>query len=190
LNEQFLIEGLRKGDDAAFRELVETRQSLVFNTVLGLLQNAEDAEDVTQEVFIKVYESIGQFKGEAALSTWIYRIAVTRSLEYLRMKKRKKRFAFLTSLFGENNEPLHEPKDFNHPGIQLDNREKGKLLFRKISELPENQRVAFTLHKVEGLSYQEVALTMDTTVAAVESLIHRARQNLRRTLAEYYKQQD
>lgn len=189
MSEQILIEGLRRGDQAAFTELVETRQSLVYNTVLGLLQNAEDAEDVTQEVFIKVYESIGQFKGESALSTWIYRIAVTRSLEHLRMKKRKKRFAFLTSLFGENNEPLHEPKEFNHPGVQLDNREKGRVLFARIAELPENQRIAFTLHKVEGLSYQEVANVMRTSVAAVESLIHRARQNLRRSLEDYYKQQ-
>jgi RNA polymerase sigma factor (sigma-70 family) len=190
LTEPILIEGLRKGDDKAFRELVETRQSLVYNTVLGLLQNAEDAEDVTQEVFIKVYESIGQFKGESALSTWVYRIAVTRSLEHLRMKKRKKRFAFLTSLFGENNEPLHEPKEFNHPGVQLDNREKARLLFGKIAELPENQKIAFTLHKVEGLSYQEVAEVMQNTVAAVESLIHRAKQNLRRSLADDYNQRD
>ena len=186
MSEQILIEGLRRGDQASFRELVETRQSLIYNTVLGLLQNAEDAEDVTQEVFIKVFESIGRFKGESALSTWIYRIAVTRSLEHLRMKKRKKRFAFLTSLFGEDNELLHEPREFNHPGIQMDNREKGRLLFSKIAELPENQRIAFTLHKVEGLSYQEVADVMHTSVAAVESLIHRARQNLRRSLESYY----
>jgi RNA polymerase sigma-70 factor (ECF subfamily) len=189
VTEQSLIEGLRNGDDSAFRELVDTRQGLVFNTVLGLLQNQEDAEDVTQEVFIKVFESIGQFKGGAALSTWIYRIAVTRSLEHLRMKKRKKRFAYLTSLFGDDNEPLHEPKEFNHPGIQLDNREKGRILFREIAKLPENQKIAFVLHKVECLSYQEVADIMHTTVAAVESLIHRARQNLRKTLMEFYKQQ-
>jgi RNA polymerase sigma factor (sigma-70 family) len=188
LSEQLLIERLKQGEEAAFREIVETRQSLVYNTVLGLLQNAEDAEDVTQEVFIKVFESIRQFKGESAFSTWLYRVAVTSALEFLRKKKRKKRFAFVSSLFGDNNQPRHDPPDFVHPGVQLDNRENAKLLFMTIKKLPENQRVAFSLHKVEGLSYQEVAEVMETTVAAVESLIHRARQNLKKMLADYYNQ--
>ncbi len=171
LTDQQLVMGLKQGDEAAFRELVETRQGLVYNTVLGLLQNAEDAEDVSQEVF----------------STWLYRVAVTTALEFLRKKKRKKRFAFLTSLFGEDQSPLHDPPDFVHPGVQLDNREKAKVLFQAIKKLPENQRIAFTLHKVEGLSYQEVADIMPTTVAAVESLIHRARQNLKKILRDYYE---
>jgi RNA polymerase sigma-70 factor (ECF subfamily) len=187
LTDQQLVMGLKQGDDAAFRELVETRQGLVYNTVLGLVQNAEDAEDVSQEVFIKVYESVAQFKGESAFSTWLYRVAVTTALEFLRKKKRKKRFAFLTSLFGEDQSPLHDPPDFVHPGVQLDNREKAKVLFQAIKKLPENQRIAFTLHKVEGLSYQEVADVMPATVAAVESLIHRARQNLKKILRDYYE---
>ncbi len=159
---------------------------MVYNTVLGLLQNAEDAEDVSQEVFIKVFESIHQFKGESAFSTWLYRVAVTTALEFLRKKKRKKRFAFVTSLFGENNQPRHDPADFVHPGVQLDNRENARLLLATIKKLPENQRVAFSLHKVDGLSYQEVAQVMETTVAAVESLIHRARQNLKKMLKDHY----
>lgn len=184
-----LVQLLKEGNEAAFRELVETRQGLVYNTVLGLLQNAEDAEDVSQEVFIKVFESVGQFKGESAFTTWLYRVAVTTALEFLRKKKRKKRFAFLTSLFGDDQAPIHDPPDFVHPGVQLDNREKAQTLFRAIQKLPENQRIAFTLHKVEGLSYQEVADIMPTTVAAVESLIHRARQNLRKILQDYYKKE-
>ena len=190
LTDQLLVEALKSGDQAAFRELVETRQGLVYNTVLGLVQNAEDAEDVSQEVFIKVFESVKQFKGESAFTTWLYRVAVTTALEFLRKKKRKKRFAFLTSLFGEDQNPLHDPPDFVHPGVQLDNREKAKVLFQAINKLPDNQRIAFTLHKVEGLSYQEVSDVMATTVAAVESLIHRARQNLKKTLHEYYKQEN
>ncbi len=186
LDDQLLIEKLKQGDQGAFSEIVETRKGMVYNTVLGLLQNPEDAEDVTQEVFIKVFESVRQFKGESAFSTWLYRIAVTTALEFLRKKKRKKRFAFITSLFGEGDTPVTDPPDFVHPGVLLDQRENARVLFKAIQKLPQNQRIAFSLHKVEGLSYQEVADVMETTVSAVESLIHRARQNLRKSLENFY----
>jgi RNA polymerase sigma-70 factor (ECF subfamily) len=181
-----LIEKLKKGDESAFKLIVETRKDLVYNTALGLLQSAEDAEDITQEVFIKVYESVHQFKGESAFSTWLYKIAVTKSLELIRSRKRKKRFAFITSILGENNELKHDPPEFHHPGIQLDNRERAATLFKAIAKLPDNQRVAFTLHKLEGVSYIEVGEVMQLSVSAVESLIHRAKSNLKKDLQDYY----
>jgi RNA polymerase sigma-70 factor (ECF subfamily) len=179
LTEQELIYRLKEGDGIAFKHLVESRQSLVFNTVLGFLQSQEDAEDVTQDVFIKIFESIHQFKGESALSTWVYRVAVTTALEFIRRKKRKKRFGLLSPLFGEDNTPNLELPDFHHPGVTLDNKEKAGMLFKAIKELPENQQIAFILNKVEGLSYQEVAEIMKTSLSAVESLLHRAKNNLR-----------
>lgn len=184
--EHELISRLKAGDGIAFKELVETRQSLVFNTVLGFLQNQEDAEDVTQDVFIKVFESIEQFKGESALSTWIYRVAVTTALEFIRRKKRKKRFGFLSPILGDDNEPTLELPDFHHPGVSLDNKEKSAILFKAIKELPENQQIAFILNKVEGLSYQEVAEIMKTSLSAVESLLHRAKTNLKEILKKLY----
>jgi len=182
LTEFELIEGLRKGDEAAFRYLVDTYQDRVYNTAMGIVQSAEDAEDVAQEVFIQVFRSIGAFKAESKLSTWIYRITTTRSLDLLRSRKSKKRFGFIQRLLGENNEPVQEIPDFNHPGIQLDRKENAARLFKVIGKLPENQKIAFTLHKLEDLSYQEVSDVMGTTVAAVESLMHRAKQNLRKLL--------
>ena len=80
------------------------------------------------------------------------------------------------------------PPDFNHPGVALDKKENDAVLFRAISELPENQRIAFTLHKVDGLSYQEVSEVMNTSVSSVESLMHRAKTNLRKQLEKYYKE--
>ena len=182
-----LIDRLKRGDDGAFKSIVDAKKDLVYNTALGLLQNAEDAEDIAQEVFIKVYESIHQFKGESAFSTWLYRIAVTKSLELIRSRKRKKRFAFITGILGENNELRHDPPEFQHPGVQLDNKERSTVLFRSIAKLPENQRIAFTLHKVEGIPYQEIAEIMKLSVSAIESLIHRAKGNLRKDLENYYK---
>lgn len=158
---------------------------MVFNTVIGFLQNHEDAEDVTQDVFIKVFESINQFKGESALSTWIYRVSVTSALEFLRKKKRKKRFGFLSPIWGEDKEPVVDIPDFHHPGVQLDNKEKATILFKAIKQLPENQQIAFILNKVEGLSYQEVAAIMQTSLSAIESLLHRAKSNLKEILKNF-----
>lgn len=172
----------------AFKSLVANYQDMVYNTALGIVQNSEDAEDVTQEVFIQVYRSIDQFKGDARLSTWIYRITTTKALDHIRSRRRKKRFAFVTSLFGPNDELIHEPVDFHHPGVALDRKEQAALLFRMIEQLPDNQRLAFTLHKTEELSYQEIADVMKLSVSAVESLLFRARQNLRKLLEKYYQQ--
>lgn len=182
LNEQELIQGLRNGDEAAFRLLVNTYQDRVYNTVIGIVQNAEDAEDVTQEVFIQVFRSIHTFKGESKLSTWLYRIATTRSLDLLRSRKSKKRFGFIQRLFGDGAEPLFEIPDFNHPGVELDKKDNAAKLFRAIGQLPENQKTAFVLHKLEDLSYLEVSEVMNTSVPAVESLMHRAKLNLRKIL--------
>ena len=182
MNEIELIQGLRNGDETAFKFLVDTYQDRVFNTAIGIVQNAEDAEDVAQEVFIQVYKSIHGFKGESKLSTWLYRIATTRALDLLRTRKSKKRFGFVQRLFGEGNEPLHEIPDFNHPGIALDQKENAAKLFKAIGQLPDNQKTAFTLHKLEDLSYQEISEVMKTSVPAVESLMHRAKQNLRKIL--------
>ncbi|MEI9911325.1 MAG: RNA polymerase sigma factor [Bacteroidota bacterium] len=186
MDERTLVEQLKQGDEAAFKTIVETWQNMVYNTASGIVQNAEDAEDIAQEVFVQVYQSISSFKGESKFSTWLYRITVTKSLDHERKKKRKKRFAFVRSIFGEQNEILVNPPDFHHPGVTLDNKENAAVLFKAIAELPENQKVAFTLNKVEGLSYQEVSEVMKTTVSSIESLMHRAKNNLRKKLEDHY----
>ena len=190
LNEWNLIERLKKGDEAAFKEIVDSSQGLVYNTALGIVQNPEDAEDVTQEVFVQLYESIKSFKGESKLSTWLYRITVSKAMDHLRKKKRKKRFAYVQSLFGANDKLVYDPPDFVHPGVNLDNKEKAKELFKAIDLLPSKQKIAFTLNRIEGLSYQEISEIMKLSVASVESLLHRARKNLRKNLETYYLQNE
>ncbi len=182
LNEDFLIQELKEGKDLAFKTIVDEYQNMVYNTCLAIVKSEEDAEDIAQEVFVQVYQSIKSFKGESKLSTWIYRIATTKSLDHERKKKRKKRFGFVKSIFGEDSEIIINPPDFNHPGVALDKKENAAKLFKAIDELPENQRIAFLLNKVEGLSYQEVSQVLQVSVSSIESLLHRAKNNLRKIL--------
>jgi RNA polymerase sigma factor (sigma-70 family) len=189
MNEQELLNQLQAGNESAFKTLVETHQKRVFNTVLAIVQNFEEAEDVSQEVFIEAYQSVKKFRGDAKLSTWLYRIATTKALEEIRKKKTAKRFAFFTNLFGDNNEVLHQPVEFEHPGVVLEHKENSKVIFKAINLLPDNQKVAFTLYNVEGLSYQEITEVMQLSLSSVESLLFRAKTNLRKSLGDFYKNQ-
>ena len=145
-------------------------------------------EDITQEVFIQVYQSVGSFKGDAKFSTWLYRITIAKSLDNEKRKRRKKRFAFILRLFGEDGEAQYHPVEFNHPGVILDNKEKAGELFKALQKIPDNQRIAFTLNKIEGLNNNEIAEIMNTTFYAVESLLARAKANLKKELKTYYLQ--
>jgi RNA polymerase sigma-70 factor (ECF subfamily) len=185
LNEQELIFSLKNGEQQAFQWLVESRQDMVYNTLLGIVQNVSEAEDLAQEVFIQVYQSIGSFRGDAKLSTWIYRIAVAKAIDAERKKKTRKRFfGFRLNEDNAAEDPMH----FEHPGILIENKERAALLFKALEKLPKNQRVAFLLIKTEGLSYEDTALVMKITIKAVEALMHRAKAQLRKILYDYYQQ--
>ncbi len=181
-----LITQLKLGDEPAFTKLVDEYQDMVYNTALGIVQQADDADDITQEVFIQIYQSISSFKGDSKFSTWLYRITVSKALDHEKKKKRKKRFGFVQRLFGANGEEHIHPVEFNHPGVQLEKKERANELFNALKQIPDKQRIAFTLHKLEGQSYQEVADIMNTTLYAVESLMARAKVNLRTALKKYY----
>lgn len=187
IDEKELIAQLKEKDREAFKTIVETWQDMVYNTALGLLQNAEDAEDTAQEVFMQVYESIHSFKEESKFSTWLYRITVSKSLDHIRKKKRKKRFAFIQSLYGKNDELAIDPPDFFHPGVSLENKENAAVLFKAIEKLPEKQKTAFVLNKIEGVSYREIGEIMKLSDSAVDALLQRAKKTLQLNLKDYYK---
>lgn len=168
--------------------MVTSWQDMVYNTALGIVQNELDAEDISQEVFVKAYESISGFKGESKVSTWLYRITVTKSLDYLRSRKRKKRFGYVYSLFGPNNEMVINPPEFVHPGVVSEKKQAATELFKALNGLPEQQKIAFVLTRMEGLGHKEVAEVMQTTVPAIESLLQRAKSNLRKKLTTFYRQ--
>ncbi|MEO6730361.1 MAG: RNA polymerase sigma factor [Ferruginibacter sp.] len=184
-----LIDKLKLGDQSGFTEAMDLYQDMVYNTAIGIVQNADDADDITQEVFVQVYLSINTFKGESKLSTWLYRITISKALDHEKKKKRKKRFGFVQSIFGnqENNHHDHAI-EFDHPGIQLEKKERAGELFKALKQLPDKQRIAFTLHKLEGQSHQEIAEIMNTSLYAVESLMGRAKTNLKKVLYNYYQE--
>jgi RNA polymerase sigma-70 factor (ECF subfamily) len=185
------IEALKNGDQQAYKSLVDSFSRKVYNLCLSLLHNQEDAEDATQEVFSAVFSSINTFKGDSKLSTWIYRISVNKCKEILRKKSRKKRFGFLVPLENFETKSLNTiPANFIHPGIELENQERAAILFGAINSLPENQKIAFSMHKLEGIPYDEIAAIMGMSLSSIESLIFRAKQNLRTKLATYYSKNE
>jgi RNA polymerase sigma-70 factor (ECF subfamily) len=182
LSDAELVVQLQQGREAAFRALVAQYQGRVYRTALSLLRSPEEAEDVVQEVFVEVYQTIGRFRGETALSTWLYRLATSRALKARKKALAKKRFAFLTSLFGDHNEVLHHPRDDRNPQALLEGQQQLQQLVEAIARLPDAQQVAFTLRHEQELSYEEIAAVLQTTVSAVDSLLFRARQALRKFL--------
>lgn len=187
-SEEELIRDLQLGKPQAFTNVVALYQDMVYNTIVSMVQNEADAEDATQDVFVQVYQSISSFKGDAKFSTWLYRIAIAKALDHEKKKKRKKRFAIVQKLFGEKDSTDHHPVEFNHPGVILDNKEQASELFKALKKIPDNQRIAFTLNKIEGLNNHQIAAAMNTSFYAVESLLARAKANLKKELKNYYSQ--
>ena len=183
-----LIENLKKGDINSFRILVNEHQRKVLNTCYRFLNNKEDAEDLTQEVFLEVYKSISSFRGESKISTWIYRIAVTKSLDFIRKKKRKKRFTILKRVFSDDTIKSEIPDKTNlNPVKKVEEQDRIRILNEALESLPQNQRAAFTLSKYDEMSYKEIAEILNTTIPSVESLIHRAKNKLKKKLFYYYE---
>jgi RNA polymerase sigma-70 factor (ECF subfamily) len=185
------IERLKKGNESAFSELLDEFQQKVFHTCISFVPNKEDAEDIAQEVFLEVYRSIHKFKGNSKLSTWIYKISTTKSLEFIRKKSAKKRFAFMQRISG-NEIPIDKTNyftEFNHPGILLENQEKTEIIYRAINSLPESQRIVFTLAKLDGRSYQEIVEITGKSLSSVESIMFRAKKNLKAKLENFYKKE-
>ncbi len=166
-----------------FEVIYEEHKRMVYNLALQYVQNCEDAEEITQDVFVKVSLSLKDFKEESTLATWIYRISINKSLDYIKAKKRQKRFAFITSIFKEDsNEVKHDPPEFNHPGVKLEDKEALETIFKYINKLPDNQKTALILHKIEHMPQSEVAEIMEISPKAVESLVQRAKTNLSKLL--------
>ena len=181
MEEKKLIKNLREGDENAFRLLVDKYKNFIFNTSISIIQNTEEADDLTQEVFIQIYKSINKFREKSSLSTWIYRITLSKCYEHLRFKKRKKRFSKIINLFREDGSSIDIP-EFHHPGIILEKKEEAKMLFEAINSLNIEQKNAYILKNIQGLSYKKISRIMERSTSSIESLIFRAKKNLKKYL--------
>src|SRR5512138_837824 len=130
-------------DESTFRVFIKEHQASVFNLVLKMVQHIKDAEEITQDVFVDVYRQPDRFRGESSVHTWLYRIAMNKSIDHLRRQKKWR-------LFGSFEAASHEPTDFIHPGVQAENREKVAYLFSAMKKLPAKQYEAWVLSEMEN----------------------------------------
>ena len=181
MSEQELISRIKQGDQQAFKQIVDDFQAMVLNTCFQFVNDKDDAKDLAQDVFVEMYNSIYSFRGDAKVSTWLYRISVNKSLNFIKKHKRKFLIDDLESFFMNKSEETYNA-DKN-----MEDNERAKHLYAAIHSLSKNQRIAFSLHKIDGVSYTEIAEIMNVSISSVESLIHRAKVNLKKKLFNFYK---
>ena len=161
-----------------FDEIYFEHYKMVFNLALQYVQNTEDAEEITQDVFVKIFDNLNSFKKQSSLKTWIYRMTINQSLDFIKAKNAQKR-SFLSSIFSINDSNFKfQPSNFNHPGIELEQKEACQKIFEAINQLSDNQKTALILLKIENKSQAETAEIMNLKVKALESLFQRAKNNL------------
>ena len=181
MQQKEIIEALKDGDRDAFQGIVAEHQNKVFSLALSFLKNREEAEDIAQDVFVEVFQSINSFRKEAELSSWIYRITVNKSLNrYKRMKR----------MMPQQDENMLEFLHHNesNPETEMQSKENIKELYAAVDQLSEKQKTAYTLRHFNALSYDEISKIMKKSKSSVESLIHRAHKKLYGLLYDYYEE--
>lgn len=176
MSKDIFIEQLQRGDQIALTRLVEDNQDNVYRTCLAYVQNEHDAADITQNVFINVLEKVGQFKGEATLSTWLIRIAINLSINFLRDNKKRLKQLDVTDLQMESDDNSDDSQ-----------KEAKRAVRNAIYSLPDKQKKVFVLHFYLKLSYKDIASVTNYSVSSIESLLFRARKKLRSLLQGYYQ---
>jgi RNA polymerase sigma-70 factor (ECF subfamily) len=184
-DDSWLVEALRKGDEAAYEALITTFQQPVFNLISRLLNDPADASDVVQEVFLKVFRKIGAFRGDSSLKTWIYRIAVNEAYNYQRWFSRHRRQEVGLDAEEEGSAGYH--RTLSDPGRSpydcAADRERHALVEAALASLGPSFRTAVVLRDIEELSYEEIAEVLQVALGTVKSRIMRGREALRRELA-------
>jgi RNA polymerase sigma-70 factor (ECF subfamily) len=184
--ESEFIEKLRRGEAAAFEELVAERSGEIYGLLFRLTENSEEARDLTQETFLRAFQSIGRFRGEADLRTWIYRIAINQARNRWRWWRRRRRDSTvsLDATQGESNQTLIATlaESSENPEQQTLARERELVLRSALQKVGRAYRETVILRDIEGFTYEEIATTLDINVGTVKSRLARGRQELKKKL--------
>ncbi len=187
-DEQLLVKRVRQGDLSAYDELVRRYQERIYGTVYHMTANHEDASDLTQDAFIKGYQALKSFKGGSSFYTWIYRIAVNKTLNFLKQRKNKAQMSLNDlDLQVEHNPDLVSLISEKTPRREAGLTELQEKLNTAMQRLSEPHRLVVTLHDVQGLSHEQIAEIMDCNVGTVRSRLFYARQQLQGYLSDYLK---
>lgn len=177
VNEDEFLKRLSEGDNLAFKELFEVYKDKVLQICYRFILNQEDAEEVMQDVFLEVHRSVSSFRGESSFSTWLFRIATTKSLDEIKRQNRKKRIQLIKKSLGLDS-LFNTASENPTPDTLIETKENIRIIKKALDSLPEQQRIAITLSKIEGASNSMVAEIMGITTVAADSLIYRAKKNI------------
>jgi len=179
MDERTIVEEARRGRRDAFEELVKMYSRKVFHLAYGFVRDRAAADDLSQEVFIKIFRSLEKFRSDSEFGTWLYRVAVNHVKDHLRKTARRKEVS-LEDL-GEGPIAVADPAEERE--AERETEAKRRLLFRILESLPPKYRLILTMRDVDGLSYEDVAKILDIAPGTVDSRLHRARKMLRKRMA-------
>jgi RNA polymerase sigma-70 factor (ECF subfamily) len=183
-----LVRRAQREDTAAYDELVRRYQERIYATVYHMTSNHEDANDLAQESFIKAYRALKSFKGDSSFYTWVYRIAVNKTINFLKQRKNRVQMSLNDlDLNAEHDPDLVALVSHNTPRRDLSLAELQEKLNAAMQKLSEHHRMAVVLHDIQGMSHEEVGAIMDCNVGTVRSRLFYARQQLQAYLADYLK---
>ena len=189
--ETLLIDELREGDMAALAILVEKYKRLVYRVAIRITKNHEDANDVMQDTFLKVYESIHSFRQDAAFETWLYRIVVNHATNLVKRRERRREFPLSAIGEMEVHPDLKRTADLaNNPHLDAERKERQRWVTQAVNSLPLKQRTVVILHEFEGLTHPEIASILNCSEGTVRSRLHYARQKLKDLLKPYIDSTD
>lgn len=189
INELELLAKVSQGDRSAFKTLFDTHSTHVYNICLRMLGNPGDAEEVSQDVFMTLWQKADSVRGESRLSTWLHRVAINKSINFRKRGGVLNRLKQIMSIDTEDvslSEQLPAPET-ERPDRALESNQATEELAALMAEIPSRQREIYLLHKLEGFSYNEIAEDLNISLASVESLMHRAKENLKKAVLRRVK---
>lgn len=189
--DRVLVERAQKGDREAFRRLVERHQRRAFAIAIGLVRDENDAREVVQDAFLRVYKSLHKFQGGSSFFTWLYRIVTNLAIDLMRKPARREQELLDSTTAADNADalPFVSRIDGSDPADVVRRREIAERINEALEALPSYHRAVIIMREVEGMSYQQMAEAMDVSKGTIMSRLFHARQKLQKALADTYREE-